>query len=293
MSTTEAVPPDNDTVKQAFKAPETETTALFEHLDFSVLINLLVFRPRIRGETRVHEPPELLKSVLHCFYNDIYGLWPMARELRNEDVWRQCGFERPQSRWTPSRFITDFALVTEDIFIKLVHGLVERNLLGKLFRIDGTDIPVYQRDDEASWNYDHSEDEYYYGHGCCVVTAETTFRSQQRLLRRRRLMRRQRYPSDIEYRVEERIKSTATPFISGNANLTKSIQNAYELKQRSACARILTSVSGVIRGWVCIKSPIPIVLCFRLAVTLTNHHQVNNVASLTITLWEQFHTTAS
>jgi hypothetical protein len=171
VSTTKAVLPDNDTVEQVFKALETETTTLFEHLDLSSLMDLPVFAPDSRGRTRVHEPPELLKGVIYCFYNGIYGLRPMARELRNEDVWRQCGFERPPSRWTLSRFITDFALVAEDIFIELVHELAEQVPLGKLFRIDGTDIPVDQRDDDAIWNYDHSEDKYYYGYGCCVVTA--------------------------------------------------------------------------------------------------------------------------
>ncbi|NKE36547.1 transposase [Natronococcus sp. JC468] len=54
---------------------------------------------------------------------------------------------------------------------RLVHELAEPNLLGKLFRIDGTDIPVDHRDDDANWNYDHAEDDYYYRYGCCVVTA--------------------------------------------------------------------------------------------------------------------------
>ena len=71
MSTTKAVLPDNDTVEQVFKALETETTALFENLDLSFLMDLPVFAPNSRGRTRVHEPPELLKGVLHCFYNDI------------------------------------------------------------------------------------------------------------------------------------------------------------------------------------------------------------------------------
>jgi len=97
--------------------------------------------PSDRGRTRIHEPPELLKGVLHCFYHDIYGPRPV-RELQNEDVWRQCGFERPPSRRTLSRFIADFELVAEDVFIELVHELAERHLLGKFFRIDGTDIPV-------------------------------------------------------------------------------------------------------------------------------------------------------
>ena len=39
----------------------------------------------------------------------------------------------PPSRWTLSQFITDFSLVAEDVFIELVHELVEQVPLGKLF----------------------------------------------------------------------------------------------------------------------------------------------------------------
>lgn len=38
MSTIKSIPPDNVTVEQVFKALETETAALFEHLDFSFLV---------------------------------------------------------------------------------------------------------------------------------------------------------------------------------------------------------------------------------------------------------------
>jgi hypothetical protein len=171
VSKTSSVLPDTATVEQVFKTLETETTALLKYLDLSFLTDYPVFAPDQRGRTRIHKPPELLKGVLHCFYQDIYGPRPMARELRNEDVWRQCGFERPPSRRTLSRFLADFELVAENVFIKLVHELAEQAPLGKLFRIDGTDIPVDQRDDEAGWNYDHAEEDFYYGYGCCVVTA--------------------------------------------------------------------------------------------------------------------------
>jgi len=171
VSTTKSVLPGNATVEQVFKALETETAALFEHLDFSFLVDYSVFAPDPRGRTRVHQPPELLKGFLHCFYHDIYGPRPMAQELHNEDVWRQCGFTRPPGRRTLERFITDFAFVAEDVFITLVHELAEQVPLGKLYRIDGTDIPVDQQDDEAEWNYDHAEDDFYYGYGCCLVTA--------------------------------------------------------------------------------------------------------------------------
>lgn len=112
-----------------------------------------------------------MNGVIHCFYSDIYGPRPLARELYNEDVWRQCGFESQPFRRTLSRFIADFELVAGDVFIKLVHELAEQVPLGELFRIDGTDIPIDHRDEDAEWYYDHSEDDYYYGYGYCVVTA--------------------------------------------------------------------------------------------------------------------------
>lgn len=169
MSTTSSVLPDNVTVEQVFKALETETVALFEYLNLSFLIDYPVFAPADRGRTRVHEPPELLKGVRHCFYHDIYGPRPMARELHNENVWRQCDFERPPSWRMLSRFIGDFALVAEDVFIELVQELAEQVPLGKLFRIDGTDISVDHRDDDAQWNYDYAADDFYYGYSYCVV----------------------------------------------------------------------------------------------------------------------------
>jgi len=171
VSKTGSVLPNNDTVELVFKTLETETTALFEHLDLSFLTDYLVFDPDPRGRTRVHKPPELLKGVLHCFHHGIYGPRSMARELHNEDVWRQCGFKRPPSRRTLSRFMTDFTLIAEDVFIELVHEFAEQVPLGRLFRIDGTDIPVDHRDGDAQWNYDHAEDDFYYVYGCCLVTA--------------------------------------------------------------------------------------------------------------------------
>jgi hypothetical protein len=73
VSSTKSVLPDNATVEQVFKALETETAALFEHLDFSFLADYPVFAPSDRGRTRIHEPPELLKGLLHCFYHNEEG----------------------------------------------------------------------------------------------------------------------------------------------------------------------------------------------------------------------------
>jgi len=73
---------------------------------------------------RVRDRLERGNVITEHYRGNIYEPRPMARELRNEDVWRQCGFER---------FITDFASVTKDVFTELVHELAEKFSLGKPF----------------------------------------------------------------------------------------------------------------------------------------------------------------
>lgn len=88
--------------------------------------------PDSRGRTQLHQPPELLKGVLHCFYHDIYGLRPMSRGLRNEDIWR---------KWLRAATVPVDALavhlrlrfLAEDVFIEVVHELAEQVQLGSAF----------------------------------------------------------------------------------------------------------------------------------------------------------------
>lgn len=46
---------------------------------------------------------------------------------------------------------------------------VKRHLLGKPFHINRSDVTVDRRDEKADWNYDHIEDDYYYGYNCCAI----------------------------------------------------------------------------------------------------------------------------
>lgn len=55
-----------------------------------------MFDPVETGRTRDHEPPEMMRGVLHCYYKDIYGIRPIERELQNIFVWVSCGFNRPR-----------------------------------------------------------------------------------------------------------------------------------------------------------------------------------------------------
>jgi hypothetical protein len=71
--------PHQETIAEVLKSLETETTALFEHLDFGFLWEFPVFPPDPRGRKRVFEPPELFRGLIHCFYNDIYAPRPWSR----------------------------------------------------------------------------------------------------------------------------------------------------------------------------------------------------------------------
>ncbi|SDN52515.1 hypothetical protein SAMN05192554_1565, partial [Haloarchaeobius iranensis] len=96
---------DAPSVETFFNVAETETLALFEHLSFEFLEEFDVFAPAETGRTRDHEPPELMRGFLHCYYHDIYGIRPVERELRNTVVWLSCGFDRPPSRDAVDRFL--------------------------------------------------------------------------------------------------------------------------------------------------------------------------------------------
>jgi hypothetical protein len=164
--------PHRETIAKVLKSLETETTALFEHLDLGFLWEFPVFAPDPRGRKRVFEPPELFRGLLHCFYNNIYAPKAMEQELANDDIWPVCGFDRPPSRRTIGRFIDDLSGVVKEVFSRILRQVLVRVELGTCFRIDGTDVRAPRPDEDASWNYDSTADECYYGYGCCLVTTD-------------------------------------------------------------------------------------------------------------------------
>src|SRR6056297_3058096 len=107
---------DDPSVESFFNVAETETLALFEHLSFEFLVEFDVFAPAKSGRTREHEPPELMRGFLHCYYHDIYGIRPVERELRNTVIWPSCGFDRLRLSTAVDHFLTDVEHVVADIF---------------------------------------------------------------------------------------------------------------------------------------------------------------------------------
>ncbi|ELY67381.1 transposase [Natronococcus jeotgali] len=161
---------DAPSVDSFFNVVETETLALFEHLSFEFLEEFDVFAPAETGRTRDHESPELMRGFLHCYYKDIYGIRPVARELRNTIVWLSCGFDRPPSRDAVDRFLTDLEHIVDEVFDHLVEQAACRGLLDLTYCIDSTDVRAMPTDQDASKCYDPTDDEYYYGYGCTIVS---------------------------------------------------------------------------------------------------------------------------
>ena len=119
MSNTSATLQDVASVEDFLNVAATETVPLFQHLEFEFLLKYDVFAPSKRGRTRVHQPPDLFRGFLHCYYKDIYGTRPGARDLQHGLVWYYCGLDKPPSRDTIDRFLTDLEHVVDDIFGRL------------------------------------------------------------------------------------------------------------------------------------------------------------------------------
>ena len=108
---------------------------------------------------------------MHCYYKGIYGTRSVTRELQKTLIWLSCGFEKPPSRDTVDRFLTDLELVVDDVFDRLVEQAACRGLLDSMSRIDSTHVTAIQYNDDATWNYDSTAEEHYYGFGCVIVSA--------------------------------------------------------------------------------------------------------------------------
>jgi transposase len=147
-----------------------ETVPLFEPLEFEFLLEYEVFAPGERGRTRVHEPSDLFRGFLHCYYEDVYGTRPITREFQHGLVWYYCGLDKPLCRNTIDRFLTDLKHVIDDVFERLVEQAAGGGLLDSTFSIGSTHIEAIQHNNAVSWNYDPTAEEYYYGFGCIIVS---------------------------------------------------------------------------------------------------------------------------
>lgn len=64
----------------------------------------------------MHQPPDLFRGFLHCYYEEVYGTRQVTRELHNGPVWDNCGLHKPPSRDSVDRFLTELEQVIDYVF---------------------------------------------------------------------------------------------------------------------------------------------------------------------------------
>jgi hypothetical protein len=121
VSSTTASLQDVASVDDFLNAAATEIVPPFEYLEFALLLEYNVFAPVRRERTRVYQPPDLFCGFLHCYYENVYGTRSVMRELQHSLVWYYCGLDKPPSRDTVYRFLTDLEHVIDDVFNRLVE----------------------------------------------------------------------------------------------------------------------------------------------------------------------------
>ena len=278
-------------VDEFLNAAATETVPLFEYLEFEFLLEYDVFAPARRGRTRDHEPPELMRGFLHCYYKDIYGIRPVERELRNTIVWLSCGFDRPPSRDAVDRFLTDLEHVVDEVFDHLVEQAARRGLLNLTYCIDSTDVRAMPADQDASKCYDPTDDEYYYGYGCTIVS------TGQKIPIAAEFTESKQAPEETAMRVTRDALAVKQP-IWVEDRITEHSEDV-QLKQstldetynrRSGVERTNESVKNCglgrthARGRVHARAQVFLALCLRLVVAITNYERGDNPGSTIITV---------
>ncbi len=85
-------------------------------------------------------------------------------------VWYYCRLDKPPSRDTVDRFLTDPEHVIDDVFDRLVKQAADGGLFDSTYSVGSAHVEAIQHNNAASWNYDPTAEEYYYGFGCTIVS---------------------------------------------------------------------------------------------------------------------------
>ena len=278
-----------------------------------------MFAPSKWGRTRVHQPPDLFPGFLHCYYENVYGTRPVTRELQHSLVWYYCGLDKPPSRDTIDRFLTDLEYVVDDVF-------------DSTYSVDSTHVKTIQYNDAASWNYNPTAEEHFYGFGCTIVSTgpkipiaaefteskqapeETAMRVTRDALAVTKPIwmvgdsaydtldwhdhllaagvvpvapynaRNTDDPKDIEYRVEDRITKHSEDVQLKQPTLDETYNRRTGVERTNEAVKDCGLGRTHARGRVHARVQVFLALCLRLVVAITNYERGDNPGSTIITV---------
>jgi len=141
---------DVASVNDFLNAAATETVPLFKHLEFEFLLTTTCSPPLAGGEHECISHRISFATFCTATTENVYGTRSVTREFQHSIIWYYCGLDKPPSRDTTDRFLTDLEYVVDDIFDELVKKAALRGLLDSTYSIDSTHIEAIQYTDAAS-----------------------------------------------------------------------------------------------------------------------------------------------
>jgi len=140
VSTTAATLQDIASVDEFLNVAAIETVPLFEHLSFDFLKTTTCSPPRSGGEHG-----SISRQISSVASSTAITRMSTAHVQSHENsktafVWYYCGLNKPPSRDTIDRFLTDLEHVIDDVFNQLVEQAAVRGLLDVTYSIDSTHV---------------------------------------------------------------------------------------------------------------------------------------------------------
>ncbi len=127
-----------------------------------------------KGREKEYDPSQNFQSVTYGLVNGAESLRGIGRTIDTRIVKIILGKEKIQSYSTIQRFWNFLPEIIEKILEMLVMIMENYGLIGNEYAADGTSIEVPLEDPDGKWNYDSTEDEYYYGYGLAIVVDSKT-----------------------------------------------------------------------------------------------------------------------
>lgn len=162
----------NTIVQELLDILENEGKCVLKHLNLTYVDEVFEQQKSTsRGRPWTYTPSDKLRALLYGITEGKTSIRGVSRLLQTSIAQVFLGFDQGSMSYsTLDRFWHQLATVAEQVFITLAKLVADLNMLGTWQAIDSTSIATpFQDDPDATWNYDATKKEYYFGYGLLLV----------------------------------------------------------------------------------------------------------------------------
>ncbi|MEF8848264.1 MAG: transposase [Candidatus Thermoplasmatota archaeon] len=158
-------------VQELLDILENEGSSILQELDLSTINSVFEkLKTTNRGRPYIYKPDEKLQAFLYGLAEGKQTIRGISRCLKTSVAQLFLDLDQPISYSTLNRFWHQLASVAEQVFKDLVQYVNKLGLYGTRQAADTTSIETPFHDDpDATWNYDATKEEYYFGYGLLLV----------------------------------------------------------------------------------------------------------------------------